>query len=410
MKNRIARIFLLFFLITAFVLALPVPVFAQGPSGNDSPVIFGSDYVLASDQSIKDLVVFGGNATLDAGSMVTGDVVIFGGNLVVAGEVRGDITTFGGDITVSDKAVVGGDLNTLGGSSQISAGAVIRGKRLTGVGALPLRIPTQIYTPAFWVDFGPGASLLSAIFGALILGLMAALVALFLPVPTDRVAQTIGTQPVVSGAIGLLTLVVTPALFLVLAITVILIPLGLIGLLVFGIALLFGWTAIGQVLGKSIAQLFKVHWAVPVSAGVGTLLLSLVTNMTLVLTSEWFWTLCCLGIPLVGLVLIVGLGGVVTSKFGATVYNPNQVRPAGPLPPAYPQGPVPPAYPQAPLPPAAGYSPQPPAPPAPPTEWARPTAPQPPVEPPQPPAGFPPAAGPTDSPLPPPSDTPDPNS
>lgn len=409
MMNRIARIILLFFIISAFVLALPAPVFAQGPSGNDSPVIFGSDYVLSPNQVIKDLVVFGGNATLEAGSTVTGDVVIFGGNLVVAGEVQGDVTAFGGIITVSDKAVVGGDLNTLGGSSQISAGAVIRGKRLTGVGALPLRIPTQIYTPTFWVDFGAGASLLSAILGALVLGLLAALIALFLPAPTDRVAQTIGTQPVVSGAIGLLTLVVTPALFLVLAITVILIPLGLIGLLVFGIAILFGWTAIGLELGKSIAQLFKAHWAVPVSAGVGTLLLSLVTNMALVLTSEWFWTLCCIGIPLIGLLMIVGLGGVVTSRFGASVYNPAAVRPAAPLAPLYPQGygqqPPAPGYNQ--LPPAPTAS-QPPLPPTPPTEWARPAVPQTPA--PEPPPAEPPAstAGSSDIPLP-PTDAPNPN-
>jgi hypothetical protein len=372
--NRFARFILLFVVIAALVLALPGPVYAQSPSGNDSPVIFGSDYVLSSGQTIKDLVVFGGNATLEGDSTVTGDVVIFGGNLVVAGEVKGDVTTFGGNITVADNATVGGNLNTLGGAAQISSKAHIKGNRVSGVGALPLRVPTQIYTPGFWVDFGPGAGYVSAVFGALILALIAVLIALFLPAPTDRIAQTIGTQPIISGAIGLLTLVVTPALFLVLVITVILIPLGLLGLLIFAIAVLFGWVALGLELGKRMTGLFRSQWAIPVSAGVGTLVLSLLTNIALVVTGYSFWTLCCVGFPLLALLMMVGLGGVVTSRFGATVYSPN-ARPAQPLPPAYPPYPAP----QPPMPPQG----QPPMPPVPPMDWSRPVPPAP--EQPQPP-------------------------
>jgi hypothetical protein len=396
--NRFAKFIVLFFVMAALLLALPGPVFAQSPGGNDSPVIFGSDYVLSSGQVIKDLVVFGGNATLEQDSSVTGDVVIFGGNLVVAGQVKGDVTAFGGDITVADNATVDGNLNTLGGAAQISPKATIKGNRLTGVGALPLRLPTQIYTPGLWVDFGPGAGYLSAVFGALILALIAVLIALFLPTPTNRIAQTIGTQPIISGAVGLLTLVVTPALFLVLAITVILIPLGLLGLLVFGIALLFGWVAIGLELGKRLTGLFHSQWAIPISAGVGTLVLSLIANLALVLTSSSFWTLCFLGIPLAAILMMIGLGAVVTSKFGAAVYNPNY-RPPSALPPVYP--PVPP------VPPAPGYG-QPPVPPVPPVDWSQPPAPAAPApepvqpEPPQPESPPPPI------PLPPPADPQDP--
>ena len=377
--NWFAKITLFFFILASLVLALPGPVYAQGPSGNDSPVIFGSNYTLQSGQVVKDVVVFGGNALLEKGSTATGDVVIFGGDLTIAGEVSGDVTNFGGNTQVLQGAFIGGDINSLGGSTQISPEATVKGSRISGIGGLPLGLPTKIYTPTFWVDFGAGAGILSAVFSSLMLALLAVLITLFLPTPTDRVAQTIDTQPVISGAVGLLTLVVTPALFVTLAITIILIPLGLIGLLIFAIAILFGWVALGLEIGKRVAGLFHGHWATPVSAGVGTLILSLVSGVGLVLAAESFWTLCCVGFPLLTLVLIIGLGGVVASKFGAAVYNPN---------PSYVTSQ---AYPPAPLPPTGWVQQQPSIPPAPPVPLAppsdQPSSPLPPPSSPEPPAG-----------------------
>ena len=410
--NKIIKITLVFLILSLALLALPGSVYAQSPGNDDSPVIFGSDYVLTSGKVIKDLVVFGGNATIEQGSRATGDVVVFGGNLIVGGEVGGDVTAFGGNITVSESAIIGGDLNTLGGTSQIAPGATIRGKSLTGIGGFPLRIPTMIYTPTFWVDFGHGAGILSAVFGSLMIALIAVLVALFLPVPTDRVARTIGTQPIISGALGLLTLVVSPALFIVLAITVILIPLGLVGLMIFGIALLFGWIAIGLELGKRMTGMLNTSWAIPVSAGVGTLVITLIGSLILVVTGEWFWALCCIGIPLVGLVSMVGLGGVVASKFGAQVYSPNQPRPAAPPPPTYGQAPVvPPATSYPPQPPAAGVAQQPVSQETPtqPVQAEPPAVPAPPEPAPEPEDEVPPQADeppvpPSDSPLPPPEE------
>jgi MFS family permease len=246
------------------------------------------------------------------------------------------------------------------------------------------------------------------------ISLIAVLVALFLPVPTDRVARTIGTQPIISGALGLLTLVVSPALFLVLAITVILIPLGLVGLLIFGIALLFGWIAIGLELGKRMTGMLNTSWAIPVSTGVGTLVITLIASLTLAITGGWFWALCCIGIPLVGLIMMVGLGGVVASKFGAQVYAPNQPRPATPVPPAYGQVPAalassdlttepqPPMAGQPPVvsPSPAPVVPSPSVPSEPPAEADEPVPPQPDKEPPSPPPS---------SPLPPPADDSGPN-
>jgi hypothetical protein len=337
--NKILKFILLIFIFATLMLALPGSVYAQGPDGSeDSPVIFGSDFVLTSGQIVKDLVVFGGNATLEQGSKATGDVVVFGGNLVIAGEVRGDVTAFGGGIKVTDSAFIGGDLNTLGGNAQISPEATVKGNRLSGAGGIPLRIPTKIYTPSSWINFGPGTGIISAVFSALILALLAVLVALFLPTPTEQVAQTIGAQPIISGGVGLLTLVVAPALFLVLGVTIILIPLSLIGMMLFVIALLFGWIAIGLELGRRMTGILHTQWATPINAGVGTLVLSLVVNLGMFATGQWLWTFCCVAVPVLLVLLMMGLGGVVASRFGSTVYNPHRPVPVA----SYPQSAYPP--------------------------------------------------------------------
>lgn len=390
--NKLIKTSLVLLAVALVVLGLPGQAFAQGPTpGDNSPVVFGGDYVLPQGAVVEDLVVFGGNAKLEPGSTVTGDVVVFGGNLDASGTVRGNLATFGGSLRLGDTAVVEGNLNSLGGSTNISPQATIRGQRVTGVGNLPLRIPSRIYTPGYWVDFGPGYNVLGAVVGALILAALAMLLTLLLPRPTERVAQTIGAQPVVSGGIGLLTLIIAPALLVVLMITIILIPVGVLGVLVFALAILYGWIAIGLEVGKRIAALFKVNWPLPVSAGVGTLIFSLVTNLIFALTGMWFWALCCVGVPIFTLVVMMGLGGVIASRFGTEVYGSTRAPvpqvPAAPTytpaqpPAAYPPAAEPPVYPPAPQQPAYPPAPEYPTPPQPPAQSPFPQPPFPPEEP-----------------------------
>lgn len=359
MKNML-RIWSILLVSALLLLGLAGEAYAQGPSPADSnPVVVGGNYVLPGGMEIENLVVFGGNARLEAGSTVDGDVVIFGGNLVANGLVRGNVVSFGGDLRLGEAAVVGGNLHSLGGSSVISPKAVIRGERITGVGNLPLRLPSRIHTPLFGAEFGLGLNILWAVLSAFVLAALAVLTALLLPQPTERVARTITTQPLASGGVGLLTLIVAPALLLVLLVTVILIPVAILGMFVFALAVLFGWIALGLEIGNRLAALFKTTWAPAVSAGVGTLIFSLVANLVFAITFSWILSLCCLGIPLLILVLIICLGGAVTSLFGTQVYSPRaaSASPAAPIfPPSQPyaaQAPAPqPAAPAAPATPA----------------------------------------------------------
>jgi hypothetical protein len=377
MKNlfRLAFVFVILASLLAF---LPGKVYAQAQIGGDSPVVFGQNYTLSEGQTIKDLIVFGGNAVISAGANVTGDILIFGGNLSISGTVQGGVTSFGGNVTVTDNGIIRGVLNTVGGNRFISPKAMVGGES-SDVSQLPFRIPSLVFSPGTNFNLGPGFGFLWVVFFSLLLAAIAVVIVLFLPTPTSYVAKTITGEPIVSGGVGLLTLVITPAIFLVLAITIVLIPLAVLFVLVFGVTLVFGWIALGLALGERMAGMFNMQWSLPVSAGIGTLVISLITNGILAVTGGWFWTLCCLGIPIILLLNMVSLGGVVSSRYGTQIYNtkqhpqpmvPPQQPPLPPVPPAgvynYPPSAVPPAPQVQPTVPPTQPEPQvPPEPPAP---------------------------------------------
>jgi hypothetical protein len=151
-----------------------------------------------------------------------------------------------------------------------------------------------------------------AFFRALALAALAVLVQLFAAKPVQRVAHAVQTQPIVTGGIGLLTVLVAPALLVILAITIILLPVSLLGFLLLGVALVFGWLAIGMLTGQHLARLFKQNWTDPIMAGVGTLALSLVASMAnLIFCIGWLPTF---------LVSVVGLGAVIVTRFGTQFY------------------------------------------------------------------------------------------
>jgi hypothetical protein len=166
---------------------------------------------------------------------------------------------------------------------------------------------------------------------------LAALIALFIPKPVEQVAKTITNAPILAGGMGLLTMIVAPALIILLVITIILSPVGLLGVMVLAIGLLFGWVAIGFEIGNRLAASFKGSWAPAVSAALGTLLLSVVAGLINYIN--------CVGWMAGFIFCVIGLGGVVLSRYGTRIYSGSELTP--PMPPAPPPFNFPPAPPSA---------------------------------------------------------------
>ena len=349
------RVLAVLVVLGALVLALPAPAYAAPVA--DDQVVFGGDFVLKSGEVLLgDLVLFGGNATLEAGSRVNGDVFLMGGNAEIAGEVTGDVALLGGNVELLATAHVYGDAVAIGGNLIRAAGARVDGQVAEGnefIGPFDFSWPFDFGfdgvrgigpVESLRMGFSPVLGLIWFGFRSLLLAAVAVLVVMFWPQPTDRTGRAAIAQPILGGGLGLLTIVVGPILLLVLAITILLIPVTLIGIVLLLVAGLFGWIAIGLEVGKRLAEAFKWELQPPAAAGMGTLVLTLVIG-GIALVLPW-----CVGWLAPFLVASIGLGAVMLTRFGSREYAggsaPAPMPKLPPLPP--PPPPEPPAPPKPP--------------------------------------------------------------
>lgn len=308
------------FLILAFVaiLAWPHAALAQGSQGDK--YVLGGTYTLANGETLNgNLFVFGGIATLETGSQVNGDVMLAGGTLRVSGEVRGNIVATGGLISLTSTAVVTGDVNTIAANLERDPGARVEGKVNSGTTG-PIEIPGVpgvIRTPdvpTLRFITSPIVTGFWYLFRSFLWAALAVLVSLFLHRQTERVSQAVVAQPLIAGGIGLLTAVVFPLLLIVIAITIIGIPVSFLGVILLIISWVFGVIAVGTEVGKRLAKLLQQEWALAVSAGVGTFILTLVVNGV--------GFVRCVGWVAPAIVGMLGLGAVILTRFGTQSYPP----------------------------------------------------------------------------------------
>lgn len=300
------------------------------PAVNSSDgLVVGSSYRLDSGETLNhDLMVVGGNVTLDQNSTVNGDVSVLGGNVNVDGSVNGDLTVMGGSVNLDSHAVVQGTLNSVGGSVRRASGSIVRGQTQNNTNkSTPWTAPT-LRVPTTDGNNRAVTSPLMAIFQSLAMAALAVIVTLFVPVYLDRTGQTALAAPVASGGVGCLTLLV----LVVMAITIILIPVSLLGLLAAGLAILFGWIAVGLLVGRQLTILMKKPWSDPISAGIGTLFVSLLASALNMIP--------CIGWVPGALLALIGLGAVVLSRAGTQIYpSPYGGGPIAPRPGSYPPAP-----------------------------------------------------------------------
>lgn len=295
-------------------------------------IVVGSSYRLSAGETVNhDVAVFGGSVLLEKGSKINGGLAVFGGTVVVDGMVNGDLAAFGGVVSLKENAVIEGNVLTYGASVSTDEKAVIKGT--IGSGTAPTRVPGMM--PPVREAFGNWLNLVSTvfwrIFQSLGLAALAVLVALFMLRPMERVGNVITAQPALAGAMGGLTFLAVGGVSVMLVITIILIPVTILGLLALALGILFGWMVLGLVTGERIAHLFNQEWSGPVSAGVGTLVISLAASLVSVIP--------CVGWLIEVIALLVGLGAVALTRFGTHVYPRNEPFISAPMdPPSAPSG------------------------------------------------------------------------
>lgn len=295
-------------------------------------VEFGSAHIIRSGEvAEQDVLLFGGSLTVEKDAKMKGSAILFGSQATIDGNMHGDLVLFGGHLVLGNTAEVTGDITSLGGAIETIPGAIVTGKvgveswnEPSGIDKQPSPLSPVIQL----VDYG--LKILWIIVESIAMAVLAALAAMFLPRPMERVGDAVAAQPVPSGLMGALTVIAAPFVALVLSITLILIPAALLGIAALMAALMMGWISLGLLMGSRMADSFNQQWSMPVSAGLGTL--------TITLAARFAYLIPCVGWLVMVVAACAGLGAVVFTRFGSAAYPPAEDTAAGnaAVPPANP--------------------------------------------------------------------------
>lgn len=325
MKNKLRLISVL---LVALFLLLPLQSAAAAGGAFDGQVIFGQFYTLKSGDTMEgNLLVFGGSATIEEGATVNGSVVLFGGTLTVDGNVTGDVAVTGGAVKLGSVAHISGNLTTVAASLDRADGSRVDGQiynttTVTGVANgdnNPPVVPPVVPVPSInWIERitsinipDPFVSFWNAITQSVGLALLAMLVMLFLASHADKVAHAIMAQPLTTGGLGLLTIIVAPIAVVMTAVTIILIPVSIIIIFALIVAGVFGWIAIGYEIGQRFTKAIHQNWHPAFSAGLGVFALTLIAKALTGIP-----VLNCFGWLVPFVLILAALGAVIMTRFG----------------------------------------------------------------------------------------------
>jgi hypothetical protein len=231
-------------------------------------------------------------------------VIVLGGQITVSGTVEQHVVAIGGSAVLTRTATVGGDVFVLGGIIAMGKGADVRGT-LTEINSSNISDAISNLLSDNW----EGWSWLFAVFSVVVFFatlIIAILIVLLIPKPILTIADgiTLHTyRAAIAGFIGLLMIAPVAVLLTLSVIGIVLIPLQIV---VVACAAVFGFVAVAQILGKRILGLAK--------------------KPDQSLLRQTFWGLLVLWIigwvPYIGwmmkvLAIVLGMGGVMITRFGA---------------------------------------------------------------------------------------------
>lgn len=231
----------------------------------------------------------------------------FGSVVVEPGQVvDGDLNVIFGDATIA--GVVDGDVNIVGGNYDPRPGGLVTGEVHDVGGAL-----TQAIVP--WAPSEIGYSPLvpdHRLMWRLSWNLLALLVFLIFPLRTRMVLDRLERHPGLSVAAGLIGCVAVIPLAVLLAITILLIPLIALEMVFLLASAFLGTAALALLVGRRLCELLS-------PATTPSPLVALLAGLALITAAELVPVLGTLVLMLVGL---IGLGATILSFAGESLSAP----------------------------------------------------------------------------------------
>jgi len=266
-------------------------------------VIVGCSVVnIASTSRIHGDLVFGaGIARIDGA--IEGNIKGGGGEVIISNGVNGNVELEVESLTILSTANIGGDLNyTSEEEADIQSGAQIAGVTTHNLPEAEPEVKkdwTKVFP--FVIFFGVLAKILN-----FLMALVAGVVIIFLaPKRLTSITDAIGTRPGPSAGWGAIILFLTPIAALIVCLTIVGIPVGLIALALYGIALYLAQIPVGLFIGRWIIGRFRVVESKAIMVGALAVGLVILKLLSLIPYFGFF----------VGLaVVLFGLGAVVAAE------------------------------------------------------------------------------------------------
>jgi cytoskeletal protein CcmA (bactofilin family) len=224
-------------LICLLVLVFAAPAAAK--SGDDSVVITGP-VTIGPGQTAGDVVVAHGDVRVATKGRISGDLVVASGKVRIFGVVNGDVVSIADKVVLGPRARVDGDLSYGDKKPVVPPGAKVGGdiKRVSvgkATGGLGVAVGIGL-----WIAF----TVSMLVLGAVLLALFPRAAAVVYELARERVGMAF--------VWGIVTFIAAPIVGLVLLVTVIGLPLGLLLLLLIAPLYAFGYVAAAYGLGQRI--------------------------------------------------------------------------------------------------------------------------------------------------------------
>jgi hypothetical protein len=258
----------------------------------------------AAGAQAENITIFkiGEDVSIEEGTRAN-HVLTINGQITVAGTVEGNVFALGDSVVLAKKAVVKGNVVTLGGVIVMGKGAEVHGT-VTEINSSNIsEVITHVLS-----DEWEGWSWVFAIFSLTIFFsvlIIAVLIVVLIPKPIQIISGAIQEETVKITLWGLLGMVLVMPLAVLLTISVIGIVLIPLEIILVVSAMLLGFIAISQLLGRKLYALLK--------------------RPSQHILRETFWGLVVLWIigwlPYIGwmikvLAMMMGLGAVIYTRFG----------------------------------------------------------------------------------------------
>lgn len=237
----------------------------------------------ADTQAVYHGGTYFGSVVVEPGQVVDGDLTVIFGDATIAGIVRGDCTAIGGSCDTRPGGVVTGQVNQIGGAVTQAV-----------VPWAPAEAPYNPFVPDHRLMW------------RLSWNLLALLVFLIFPLRTRMVLDRLERHPGLSVIAGLFGSVAVIPLAILLAITILLIPLILLELVFVLAGVFLGTAALALLIGRRLCELIS-------PATTPSPLIALLVGLALITAAELVPVVGTLVLIFVGL---IGLGATILSFAG----------------------------------------------------------------------------------------------